>query len=73
MGLVLSLLGLGGTSFFTIASEYRNVFLALTFLALGISFYLNYIRFHTSRGSRIIFWISCVATLAALGYAYFPV
>jgi len=72
MGLALGLLGLGGASFTAVVSRYRLVFFALTFVALGISFYLNYVKSYSTKSSRIIFWISAASALAAMGYAYLP-
>jgi len=67
---LFSLLGLGGASITAVLVRYRHVFLALTFVALGISFYLNYIKTHTHIVSRIIFWISVMLTAAIMSYAY---
>jgi len=68
--LVFSLLGLGGASFTATLVQYRHIFLALTFVLLGVSFYLNYIKVHSHIASRVIFWISAVIALGFVGYAY---
>ena len=44
--LVFSLLGLGSASVTTILARYRHAFLVLTFVSLGFSFYLNYLKVH---------------------------
>jgi uncharacterized membrane protein (DUF4010 family) len=69
---VFGLLGLGGATFTAAVGQYRQAFFALTFVALAISFYLNYIKSQSTTTSRIIFWISAIGALAAMGYAYFP-
>jgi hypothetical protein len=67
---LFSLLGLGGASFITVLAQYRFLFLLLTFILLGISFCLNYIKTRAHLASRIIFWISAAVALGFIGYTF---
>jgi len=42
------------------------LFFGLTFVALGISFYLNYIRARSHIVNRVLFWISATVALGVL-------
>lgn len=66
--LVFSFLGLGSLSFTAFLAQYRTLFLVLTFAALGISFYLNYIRVRSHIVNRIFFWISLIVAVGVVGW-----
>ena len=66
-------LGLEGGSITAILARYRHAFLVLTFVSLGFSFYLNYIKVHAHFISRIIFWLSVFIALGIVFYSYFVI
>lgn len=69
---LLSILGLGGLglAFVPIISQYKNIFITLTALMLGIAHYFMVKNKNTSKSTRIILWTSTIISVGFITYSY---
>lgn len=69
---LLSILGLGGLglAFVPIISQYKNIFMVLTALMLGMAHYFMAKNKNTSKSTRIILWTSTIISVGFITYSY---
>jgi len=70
---LLSVLGLSGIgfSFAPVITPYKNVFIVITALMLGVAHYIIAKNKSTPKTTRIILWISTVISVGFISYSYF--
>ncbi|MFZ5967645.1 MAG: putative mercuric transport protein [Bacillota bacterium] len=69
---LLSILGLSGLglTFVPIISPYKNIFMLLTALMLGMAYYFMAKNKNTSKSTRIILWTSTIISVGFITYSY---
>ena len=70
---LLSIFGLSGIVLASVSviSPYRNIFVVLTALMLGVAHYIMVRNNNKSKNTRIILWISTVISVGFITYSYF--
>lgn len=70
---LFSILGLGGLglAFVPVISPYKNIFMVLTALMLGVAHYFMAKNKSAPKSTKIILWISTVISVGFIMYSYF--
>lgn len=70
---LISILGLGsiGLTFIPAITAYRNTFIILTVLMLGLAYYFMFKNKNTAKHTQIIIWISTVISVGSIIYTIF--
>ncbi len=69
---LFSVLGLGGLGFalVPVISPYKNIFMALTALMLGVAHYFMAKNKNTPKSTKVILWISTIISIGFIVYSY---